>query len=66
MLGKLAVEIPSLKLCIINSEKISRFALISFSGIWFYWMVFNVSSESISLWTPFISTAEKLKCSKKN
>ena len=35
MSGNLAEEIPLLKLCIINSEKISRFALIIFTGISF-------------------------------
>ena len=62
MSGNLAVEIPSLKLCIINPEKISRFALIIFTGMSFCWITLDVSSESISLSTSSTSTAEKLKC----
>ena len=58
MSGNLAVETPSLKLCIINSEKISRFALITFTGISFCWMALDASSESISLSTSSTSTAE--------
>ena len=62
MSGNLAEEIPLLKLCIINSEKISRFALIIFTGISFCWMALDASSKSISLSIPYTSTAEKLLC----
>ena len=59
---KLAVKISSLKPYIINSENISRFALIIFTRISFWWMALDASSESVSLWLSFSWTTEKLKC----
>ena len=61
MSGNLDVKIPSLKLCIINSEETSRFALFLLD-IPFCSMALDRSDESISLLTSFISTAEKQKC----
>ena len=61
MSGNLTVETLSLELYIINSQKISRFALIIFTGKSFCWMALDASSESISLSTSSTSTAVKLK-----
>ena len=55
-----ALEIKLLKLCVINSEKTLRFALIIFTRISFYWITLDAWSESISLSTSSTSTAEKI------